>query len=233
MGRYYYYTTYADDNGKFAFSNVRSGIYALQAWSNGASIRDVTTVLLINDIAVSKSQTTNLGNVVWTTQNREQIFQVGDFDRRSLGFDYGGASRQHALVAKCPANLVHTAGHGNTIEWCFGQSALGTWSIEFHIRTLPVDTSAVLTVSLAGHSNGVSSTILLNNATVIGSLTSAQIPSDPCLYRSGTEAGEWHYFEFPIKNGSFVKGWNSIDFKVTRTMLWHGFMWDSIILEYA
>jgi rhamnogalacturonan endolyase len=233
MGRYYYYTTYADDNGDFNFSNVRSADYGLQAWSNGGSIRDASTVLLVNDITVSSGQATDLGQLIWKTQGREQIFQVGDLDRKSLGFQYGGAPRQHALVTKCPANLTHIAGEGNTIEWCFAQSVIGTWTIQFHIRTLPTDTSAVLSVSLAGYSSGVSSTILLNNATTIGNLTSGQILSDPCLYRSGTEAGEWHYYEFPIANGSFVQGWNSIDFRVTRTTLWHGFMWDSILLEYA
>jgi rhamnogalacturonan endolyase len=68
---------------------------------------------------------------------------------------------------------------------------------------------------------------------MIGNLTSGQIPSDTCLYRSGTEAGEWHYYEFRIANGSFVQGWNSIDFTVKKTTLWHGFMWDSLVLECA
>jgi rhamnogalacturonan endolyase len=237
MGRYYYYTTYADSTGSFTIPHVRTATYSLQAWPNGGSIRDVTTTLLINDISVQPTQPTSLGPLLWKTQSRgPQIFQVGDFDRKSLGFAYGGAPRQHALVAKCPANLTHIAGHGNTQEWCFAQSALGTWTIKFHIHSLPPDTSAILSVSLAGYSSGVSSTILLNNSTVIGNLTSGYIPSDPCLYRSGTEAGEWHLFEFPIANGTvggLVEGWNMVDFRVTRTSLWHGFMWDSIILEYA
>ncbi|RDW92676.1 hypothetical protein BP5796_02070 [Coleophoma crateriformis] len=233
QGRYYYYTTYADDNGNFKFSNVRTASYGLQAWSNGGSIRDVSTVLLINDVTVSKGKKTTLGDIVWKTQGRKQIFQLGDLDRKSLGFKYGGAPHEHALVAKCPANLTYVANHGNTIEWCFGQSALGTWTILFDINALPTNTSAVLSISLAGYSSGVSSSIFLNKSTLIGNLTSASIATDPCLYRSGTTAGEWHYFEFSIPGGLFVKGTNMIDFTVTRSSQWHGFMWDSIILEYA
>lgn len=233
MGSAYYYTTYADDNGNFNFSQVRSAVYALRAWSDGGHIRDVSTVLIVNDISVAKDQVTDLGQLTWQTQNRTMIFQVGDLDRKSLGFQYGGAPREHALVIKCPANLVHIAGQGNTIEWCFAQSALGTWTIKFNLHSLPVDTAAVLSVSLAGYSSGVNSNIVLNNSTMVGTLSSSQIPTDPCVYRSGTTAGEWHYFEFPIVDGLLARGWNTIDFKVTKTTLWHGFMWDSILLEYA
>ncbi len=110
--------------------------------------------------------------------------------------------------------------------------SVGTWNwtVKFDIRTLPADSSVVLSVSLAGYSSGVSSSILLNNVTKVGSLSGGQIPSDPCLYWSGTEAGEWHYQEFPIANGSFVQGWNSIDFMIMKTALWHGF--SILVLSY-
>jgi rhamnogalacturonan endolyase len=233
MGRYYYYTTYADKAGDFRFDNVRSADYALQAWSNGGRISDVSTVLLVNDVTVRKSQLTFLGELTWKTQGRRSIFQIGDLDRKSLGFQYGGAPYQHALVTKCPADLTYIVNHDDTSTWCFGQSALGTWTIEFDIEELPVNASAILSVSLAGYSSGVSSSIILNNHTTIGNLTSEYIASDPCLYRSGTTAGEWHFFAFPIQNGDLVQGENMLSFNVSRTTLWHGFMWDTILLEWA
>jgi rhamnogalacturonan endolyase len=233
MGRYNYYTTYADKHGYFSFSKVRASTYGLQAWSNGGSIGDVSTVLLQNDVTVSKGKVTSLKTLTWKTQGRKQIFQVGELDRKSLGFQYGGAPHQHALVAKCPANINYIIGKSKTSDWCFGQSAIGSWDIEFNIPKLPANSSAVLSVSLAGYSSGVTSAIILNNSTRVGNLTSGSIATDPCLYRSGTTAGEWHYYEFPIANGSLVKGTNTISFNVTRTTLWHGFMWDSVILEYA
>lgn len=231
MGRYYYYTTYADATGAFQFANVRSATYGLQAWSNGGSIANVSTTLLVDNVAVTKGKTTALGNVAWKTQGRKPIFQIGDLDRKSLGFQYGGAPHQHALVAKCPANLAYTIGTSVTSDWCFAQSATGSWTIHFNIPSLPANSAAVLSVSLAGYSSGVDISIILNGAKTVGSLTG--ISSDPCLYRSGTTAGEWHYFEYAIAAGSLVKGANTIAFKVTRTSLWHGFMWDSILLEWA
>lgn len=232
MGRYNYYTTYADSDGNFQFVNVRTSSYALQAWSNGGSIRDVSTVLLVNDITVLKGRTTVLRKLIWKTQSRKQIFQIGDLDRKSSGFAYGAAPFQHALVARCPANLAYVVGQSKTDDWCFGQSAIGTWSIEFDLPELQANSSTVLSVSLAGYSSGVSSSIFLNNSTQIGNLTSASIATDPCLYRSGTTAGEWHYYEFPIAGGLLTNGSNTIDFTVTRSTLWHGFMWDSIVLEF-
>jgi rhamnogalacturonan endolyase len=233
MGRYYYYTTYADDNGKFKFLNVRSASYGLQAWANGDAIRGVSTTFLKNDVLVTNKKKTDLGQLTWKTQGRESIFQIGNLDRTSLGFAYGGAPHQHALVSKCPANLTYTIQESSTSDWCFGQSALGTWRVEFDIQTLPADSSAVLSVSLAGYSSGVSSSIIVNEVVTVGNLTSAFIATDPSMYRSGTLAGEWHYYEFPIKNGTLRQGWNTVDFKVTRTTLWHGFLWDSVMLEYA
>ena len=41
QGSNFYYTSYADDRGRFTIPKVRSGSYSLYAWSNGGSISDV------------------------------------------------------------------------------------------------------------------------------------------------------------------------------------------------
>ncbi|KFY13776.1 hypothetical protein V491_06285 [Pseudogymnoascus sp. VKM F-3775] len=233
MGRYYYYAAYTDNSGNFEFKNVRTADYALQAWANGGAIGDVSTTFIKNDVVVAKKKTTKLGHLTWKTQERRKIFQIGDFDRTSLGFAYGGAPHEHALVVNCPANLTYTVGTSHTSDWCFGQSAIGNWTVKFNVPKLPNDSSAVLSVSLAGYSSGVSSSIVVNGATTVGNLTSANILTDPCMYRSGTLAGEWHYYEFPVGNGALKRGWNALDFQVTRETLWHGFMWDAVALEYT
>ncbi|KAL3468837.1 polysaccharide lyase family 4, domain III-domain-containing protein [Aspergillus californicus] len=227
MGSEYYYTTYADSRGKFTFQDVRTGEYGLQAWSSGGKIADVSTSLLQNDVSVKKKQQTKLGKVSWKVSQRKQIFQVGDFDRKSLGFKYGGAPHQHALVDNCPANTTFTIGKSKTSDWCYGQAAAGTWSIKFNVEKAVTD--ALLTVSLAGYSSGTTSQILLNgdSSNPIGNLTT--LANDPCMYRSATAAGEWRLFEFDVPE--LQKGWNTIDFQVTKSSAWHGFMWDSIILE--
>lgn len=149
MGTDYYYTTYADAEGRFTFAHVRAGAsYGLQAWSNGSSLlADVTTTYLLNDVSVSSSSssssagettttttTNDLGALTWTIpQNRTRLFQVGDLDRYAYGFRYGGHPYEHALVAQCPANLTYTIGTSATEEWCFGQTYLGNWTIAFEI----------------------------------------------------------------------------------------------------
>lgn len=235
QGTDHYYTGYTDHDGFFEFTNVRTGVYGLQAWSNGGRLADVTTVLLENDVVVKKGKNGDLGKLTWETQGREQIFQVGEFDRKTLGFKYAGSPREHALVTKCPADLTYTVGESETSDWCFGQSEEGTWSIRFFLGyNAPADADSVLSVSLAGYSVGVSSDITINdNPNPIGNLTSDYIPSDQCLYRSATVAGEWHYYEFPVAGDLLQKGWNWVNFTVTEGSLWHGFMWDSILLEYA
>jgi rhamnogalacturonan endolyase len=236
MGRYNYYTVYADSKGAFSFANVKAGSYALQAWANGAPIGDVTTTYLQNDVVVTNGKEARLGNLAWKTQGRKLIAQVGEMDRKSLGFLYGGAPHAHALVAKCPANVTFVPGVSPTSDWCFGQSALGTWTVAFNLtaKDLPKgnSTAGVVSVSLAGYSSGSSSSILMNGVTV-GNLTSGSIATDPCMYRSGTTAGEWHYYEFPVKSGVLAVGLNKLQFVMTRFTLWHGMMWDSVLVEWA
>ncbi|KAF4311980.1 putative rhamnogalacturonate lyase protein [Botryosphaeria dothidea] len=243
MGSNYYYTTYADDDGAFEFEHVLAGTYGLQAWSNGGALADVSTTLLANDVVVSASSASrkrddvlDLGRFEWQLiAGRERVFQVGEFDRKSLGFKYAGQPEyHHGLVSQCPANLTFTVGESVDKDWCFGQSALGAWNIAFEVDEVQADRSAILTVSLAGYSQGTSAVILVNGETKVGNLTSGSIPSDPCLYRSATVGGEWHLFEFEFDGGSVLKeGTNTVTFNVTASTQWRGFLWDSIILEWA
>ncbi|KAB2570481.1 Rhamnogalacturonate lyase [Lasiodiplodia theobromae] len=246
MGTGLYYTAYADEEGAFVFEDVRAGTYGLQAWSNGGALADVSTSLLENDVVVSSAvgaprrrqdgAALDLGEFEWPLHvGRERVFRVGDFDRKSLGFKHGGAPYQHALVSDCPADLTFRVGESEDADWCFGQSALGAWDIEFELDEVPVNRTAILTVSLAGYSQGTSANILVNGeANKVGNLTSGVIPSDQCLYRSATTAGEWHLFEFPLNGASVLKeGLNTVSFNVTASTLWRGFLWDSIILEWV
>ncbi|KAI1155456.1 rhamnogalacturonate lyase [Nemania diffusa] len=237
MGSDYYYTSYADANGRFEFSNVRSASYGLQAWSNGSKIADVTTSFLLNDVVVKKSRTKELGRLKWAVSNKTKIFQVGDFDRTSYGFQYGGAPDQHALVASCPQNIVYRIGQSKVSDWCFGQTYLGNWTISFDLPDVSkraAARNATLIVSIAGYSSGSSSTIWANGQQ-IGNLTSGttKLLNDPSLYRSMTTAGEWRYFEFDFDADSILKsGENEVTFQMTRNTTWHGFMWDSVVLEW-
>ncbi|KAK8005177.1 rhamnogalacturonase [Apiospora arundinis] len=244
MGSDYYYTDYADAEGRFEFRDVRAATYGLQAWSNGSKIADVTTEYHHKDVVVTAGEMLNLETATWQVSDKTKIFQVGDFDRTSYGFAHGGAPYEHGLVEKCPASLNFTVGVSQTEDWCFGQSKLGSWVISFSLDKSPAprrvdkpskSREATLIVSLAGYSTGASSRVWANDV-VIGNLTSGAAPgllNDPSLYRSGTTAGEWRYFEFPFDAGTILKkGLNEIRFEVMSNTTWRGFMWDSIVLEW-
>lgn len=237
MGSDYYYTTYADNDGSFRFTDVRTGIYALQAWSNGIPIGDVTTTYLKNDINISGPATSKLrlDKLTWSVPTSDTIFQIGAFDRKSTGFAYSGGFGA-GRVDNCPANLTFNIGSSGESDWCFAQNKIGTYRVAFPLPaskiTSNTSSDAILTVSLAGYSQGTTVNIFCNDVR-IGNLSSSGILSDPSLYRSGTVAGEWHQFEFPI-NGSSLKVDNSIDFKVgsLSSNLWRGPIYDAIKLEW-
>ncbi|KAG9752664.1 polysaccharide lyase family 4 protein, partial [Aureobasidium melanogenum] len=236
MGSNYHYTTYADKDGSFRFTDVRTGVYALQAWSNGGSIGDVTTTYLKKDIEVSGSPTTKvrLHKLSWSVPTSNKIFKIGYFDRRSTGFAYSGGFGA-GRVDNCSANLTYTVGNSKDSDWCFAQNAIGTSRIAFAFA-LPASNAtsdALLTVSLAGYSQGTTVNIFANDVR-IGNLSSSGIPSDPSLYRSGTVAGESRQFEFSI-NGSILGVSNNIDFKVASLSwsLWRGPIYDAIKLEWV
>jgi len=225
-GTTYYYTTYADNLGNFEFDFVRTGQYGLEAWSNGGSIGNVTTVYRKSPITVGTN--TDVGTLTWTVQKRTIIWQIGQMDRMSLGFTYGGAPHQHALVDHCPANFVFNVGVTPLSQWCFGKSSAGTWTVTFNLNQVVSD--AILSLSIAGYSTGGPMQITINKSN-IGPFPSE--PNDPCLYRSGTSCGEWRYLEYNVPSKVLQVGTNTVQFDTTRGVQWHGLMWDSVLLEWV
>jgi rhamnogalacturonan endolyase len=235
QGSGYYYTTYADSDGKFSFSDVRTGEYGLYAWSNGGDIADVYTNFTSSDVVVSKSESTDLGTLTWETPGLESIFQIGDFDKKALGFKNGGPPYQHGLTDESPANLTYTIGLSNESEWYYAQSLLGTWTVEFALTAADIANhaqgSALLSVSLAGYSQSASLNISVNGV-LLDTLSKDNLASDPALYRSSKTSGEWRFFQYEIGAGVLTEGTNTVDFILTRYTQWRGFMWDSVILEW-
>jgi rhamnogalacturonan endolyase len=233
QGQNYYYTTYADEDGKFDIDDIRTGTYALYAWGNGGAIGDVTTNFTQNDVEIREGKNTNLKEMTWkVTDSEKRIFQIGDFDRTSDGFKLADPAHpfEHGRISKCPANLTYTVGTSSPLDWCFGQSALGTWSVLFPSKST---SAAKLTVSLAGFSQGSSCDILLNDVKV-GNITSASLLNSQDTYRGATRAGEWRLLEVLIAEGALKSnGSNRLDIKVTRSTQWRGWLWDSLVLDQA
>ncbi|KAF1848789.1 polysaccharide lyase family 4 protein [Cucurbitaria berberidis CBS 394.84] len=230
QGKDYYYTTYADSDGKFDIHDIRTGTYALYAWGNGGKIADVTTNFTQNEVVIREGKNTNLKDLTWkVTDKKDRIFQIGDFDRKTDGFKLSGPTPfEHGRISKCPANLTYTVGTSKAADWCFGQALNGTWSIVFPVKAVP--SAAKLTVSLAGFSQGTSATVLLNNVKV-GNITSASLVNSQDTYRGATRAGEWRLLEFPVTKEGLKQGDNRIDVKVEKASQWRGWLWDSILLE--
>lgn len=234
QGSNYYYTTYADADGKFSFSDVRTGSYGLYAWSNGGDIADVYTNFTSSSVAISKGKTTDLGTLSWTVPGRDQIFQVGDFDKKALGFKNGGPPYQHGVTDESPANLTYTIGSSDVSDWYYAQSLIGTWTVEFILAAADIAAhadGAQLIVSLAGYSQSGALDISVNDQ-LLGSLSKDNLASDPALYRSGKTSGEWRFLQYGIGAGVLTEGVNTVEFAVTRYTQWRGFLWDSVILEW-
>ncbi|TKX25275.1 rhamnogalacturonate lyase B-like protein 1 [Elsinoe australis] len=225
----YRYTTYASEDGSFELKDVRTGSYGLYAWSNGGEIGDVYTNFTQTPVVVSAEEETALGSLDWTVPSNKQIFQVGEFSKNATGFKNSGPYR-HGLAEKSPSNFTFIVGESKTEDWYYAQSNLGTWSIAFDIPEV-TNRTALLTVSLAGYSQSTS-LVISANGNNLGSLNKDTLASDPAVYRSGTVSGEWRLFQYEIAPGLLKTGRNSIDFTVDRYVLWRGFLWDSIILEW-
>lgn len=238
QGNNYYYTTTAAADGSFSFSDVRSGSYGLYAWSNGGDLADVYTNATVTPISVEADETTALGEVEWALPTgRKQIFQVGEFDKKALGFKNGGLPYQHGVTDESPANLTFTVGESNAAEdWYYAISALGKWTIEFEVGEADLaahaNGTALLSLSLASYSQSTAVDVDINGQ-VVGTLSKDQFTSDPALYRSGKTSGEWRFVQYKLDVGTqLVAGTNTVGFTVTRYVQWRGVMWDSIILEW-
>ena len=217
----------------FSFTNVRSANYGLYSWADGGEIADVASTFEHNNVVVSNGDSVDLGSLLWQSSKRERIFQLGDIDHKATGFQNSGAY-QHGLAARSPANLTYTVGVSNESEWYYAQSSFGSWTILFNVDSSngSENGTAILGVSLAGYSQSADLLISVNGQQV-GSLLKDNLASDPALYRSGTVAGEWRYYEFNVDAGLLRHGQNSVVFQVTRYTLWRGFLWDSIFLDWS
>lgn len=238
QGRDYYYTTHTDQDGRFSLENVRSGTYGLYAWPDGGALADVYTNLSMSGIKVAAGAVTKLGPLTWSVPDQsKRLFSIGEFDKKALGFRNGGPPYQHGVSEQSPANLTFTVGKSQTSDWYYAQALVGTWTIEFYLNGSDLALgdragSATLSLSFAGYSQSTAMDVTINDQ-LLGSLDKDTFASDPSLYRSGKTSGEWRFVQYSTPRASLREGFNRLGFIITRYTQWRGFMWDSIILEWA
>ncbi|OZJ06064.1 hypothetical protein BZG36_01083 [Bifiguratus adelaidae] len=146
-GGLYQYTTYADNFGNFKFDAVRTEeIYQLVAWSNGSKIGHITSVHNGTVVRVTKGHETKLGQITWRTQQRRNIFQIGDYDRKALGFKYGGAPYYLFLLERWALLTLSLAGYSQAIGINFTMNGQAFGSLP----SLPNDQSVYRSATVAG-----------------------------------------------------------------------------------
>ncbi|KAH6693605.1 polysaccharide lyase family 4, domain III-domain-containing protein [Plectosphaerella plurivora] len=234
QGSGYYYTTHTNDKGRFSFKDVRTGSYGLIAWADGGKLADVYTNVTVPGIEIVKDSTRDLGQLKWQVADRaKRIFQIGDFDKKALGFRNGGVPYEHGKTEDSPANLTFVVGQSKVSDWYYASSAVGRWEIQFNLTAEEVAAGrdATLSVSFAGYSQSGALNVEVNRE-VYGTLDKNVLASDPALYRSGKISGEWRLLQYNVPAGKLVAGLNTVSFAVTRYTKFRGFLWDSIILEW-
>ena len=217
QGTTFQYTAYADDSGNFQFDDVRTEKgYCFIAWSNGGKLADIDGVFNGSHVPLNTSSDSvyDMGSLTWNVSTRDVAWQIGDFDRKTAGFRFGGdpAPYQHGLSDMTPANLIYAIGTNVTSDWYYAQSAMGNWSIIFD--PAPANKSALLTLSLAGYTANSPNSPGLNvsmNTHLIGGVGQNR-SSDKALYRSATTAGSWYQQQFTVSSDVLLTDkFNQID----------------------
>lgn len=225
QGKDYMFWALTDKDGNFTIKNVRKGIYALRAY---AIKGDITDELQKKDITVD-SETTDLGIIDWIpTCYENKLFQIGENNRMSDGFNLSDHIRAYGLWEQLPANLTFTAGVSNEkTDWYYAQGKNGTWTVKFNCPQT-YSGNAHLTISAAGVTNSPKLAIAVNGSTVANWAPS---PNDAAIYRSAVLGGRHRLYTISFPASKLKKGENTLALKMSGIGKNGGIMYDCIKLE--
>lgn len=225
QGKDYMFWALTDKDGNFTIKNVRKGKYALRAY---ATKGDITDELQKKDITVD-SETTDLGIIDWTPACYEnKLFQIGENNRMSDGFNLSDHIRAYGLWEQLPANLTFTAGVSNEkTDWYYAQGKNGTWTVKFNCPQT-YSGNAHLTISAAGVTNSPKLAIAVNGSTVANWAPS---PNDAAIYRSAVLGGRHRLYTISFPASKLKKGENTLALKMSGIGKNGGIMYDCIKLE--
>lgn len=222
----YQFWTLTDANGDFELKHVRPGTYQLYAY---ATCGDVTDMLEVNDIEVVEGEQT-LGTVEWTPERySDQLWIIGENDRRSSEYKLSDSPRQYGLWDAVPANLTYTIGESRMEEdWYYAQTKKGTWTVKFSLDKAYSGT-ACLTASLAGAThNGATVTVKVNGTT---RATWKPGFNDAAIYRSAVQSGRHQLMRCTFNASALKVGNNTVALTMSGNGSNGGFMYDCLKLE--
>jgi rhamnogalacturonan endolyase len=223
-GDYIYYVK-ADAAGKFTFSNIRPGTYALYAWANQGPITDQ----LEKDGVKIEGDTQDLGDIAWApAYHKNFLWQIGKADRMAGEFKFGSEPRNIQWITKVPADLTYTVGKSKDAEdWYFAQGKVGHWDINFNLDKTYAG-NAYLTIAVAGGGGGPSMTAIVNDKNVI----TIAPGNDASTYRAAVRSGKYSVKTATFPAAVLKEGSNTVRFNMTSAGgRWHGIMYDTVVLE--
>lgn len=223
----YQFWAKTDENGDFTIENVRPGNYNLYAY---ATAGDVTDMLEQDDITVVEGEQ-SLGTIDWTpTCYTDQLWIIGENDRRSSEFNLCDEMRQYGLWEQSPANLTYTVGESDPKkDWYYAQTKAGTWTVKFNLKKVLAPGTACLTASLAGATNaGATVNVKVNG---ISCATWKPGVNDAAIYRSAIQSGRHWLMSATFSNARLRLGSNTVTFTMSGNGKNGGFMYDCIKLE--
>lgn len=225
QGKKYMYWAKTDADGNFSIPNVRKGDYSLYVYATTGTITDE---LEYKGVKVTETAT-DLGTIEWTpTVYKSLLWNIGENNRRSDGFNVSDDLRAYGLWEKVPADLTFEPGVSDpAADWYYAQCHNGTWTVKFNLDEVP-EGNMHLTASAAGATNKPTVAVKVNGA----SQTSWSFSSnDAAIYRSANQAGRHWVKTCSFPASLLKKGENTIDLVMSGISKNGGVMYDCVKLE--
>ena len=220
-GYIYYGTT--NDKGNFNIPHIREGKYSLYAYGSNQ-----TEQFVKKSINIIAGTTNILGRINWQPKNNGQlIWQIGEADRKTTGFNLSNHKRYYDVFKMPPSNLDFTIGKNDpSKDWYYAQTKQGSWKVNFELDKKYIDT-ATLTIAIAGYARNPILEILVNDKTV----ATIRAGNDASIYRSAIAGGYYQLKTIQFPSSLLKVGKNTISFNLSSVKVGAGVMYDAIKLE--
>ena len=221
QSRGYIYETKTKANGSFEWKHIRPGTYTLYAFGSNQTNELQVANIAINqgsqDLGVINWQPTSHGNLLW---------QIGQADRKTTGFQLADHKRAYDLMFQPPAILEYTIGQSMPIDWYYAQTKEGFWKIKFSNSKQYAD-SACLTIAVAGCARNPQLDVLVNGKWI----KTLKMGNDASVYRSAVAGGYYQLKELIFPSSYLVAGNNTVELRMVQCKPGAGIMYDAIKLE--